>query len=465
MSGALKCNSDYDGEHHGGQTCEEADCPEPPPGNRACCYPDGQCFDLEILTCIERAGAPYEDEICADIECPLPAGACCRADDSCDDNVFEMDCYGAGETHHPGLPCSVVSCDSGAIIVDTLDGPEGLTELPPAPDGGQYYEFEDVGIKVAFAGGSFNIHSIGTGAALFEDIGEYPFYGVFPMMIPNVGDAMMAFGPNGWEQHDYYLDPPNSRFIAPLRSPIGNVTDAYRPPEPVGGLDYDGHFLAVSYSERQVLMYEWSTDFDRWEGTQMNASFFTYDDESETDYSPISAWSAFDGFVIVAMTLEPSADSNYAGELWYGDYASEFTHASSVFVGELGVNPRRIRCLSGVCAVSSWRDGYLTLISWPDTSEPPAITDRQIVGNGPVGIDLIEDGSNVLVVSTGYNDNTYAITTVASDGSVVSSETLYAPDGCTAPGHAIWIEDGGTKKVVLSCNTSNNYAVFDPNDM
>ncbi|MFH1435425.1 MAG: hypothetical protein ABIJ56_06885 [Pseudomonadota bacterium] len=431
----------------------------------ACCLAD-RCVYLTQGDCTDSGGLDfYAGKTCEDegVECPSFTGVCCRSGGECENNVSAAFCEGEGERHFPGYACTPDLCDSDIIIVDTLNGPEGLTEIPERPEGGQYYEFEDVGIKIAFAGGSFNIHNLGTGVALFQDIGTSPYYGVFPMMRHSGVDDMLAFGPNGLDR--FMFDAGESRFLDPENYPIGNVTDACRPPGPVGGLDYDGHFIAVSYSERDVVMYAWSTGLDAWEGTQTNAGFFTYEDESPTDHTAISAWSAFDGFFIAALTLEPTADSNFAGELWYGDYASEFTHSSSVFVGEVGVNPRRVRCLAGVCAVSSWRDGYLTLASWPDTSEPPALTGWQRVGDGPVGIDLIEDGSNILVVSTGYNDNTYTITTVASDATVVSSGTLYAPAGCTGPGHAIWIEDGGTRKVVLSCNTSSNFAVFDPSDV
>ncbi len=32
------------------------------------------------------------------------------------------------------------------------------------------------------------------------------------------------------------------------------------------------------------------------------------------------------------------------------------------------------------------------------------------VGSGPVGIDLLQFGGNIVVVSTGFNDNAYSVT-------------------------------------------------------
>jgi len=59
-----------------------------------------------------------------------------------------------------------------------------------------------------------------------------------------------------------------------------------------------------------------------------------------------------------------------------------------------------------------------------------------LVGDGPVGIDLMRSGANVAIVSTGFNDSTYSITVVSAAGAAVSNTKHVAPTGCTAPGHA-----------------------------
>jgi len=80
----------------------------------------------------------------------------------------------------------------------------------------------------------------------------------------------------------------------------------------------------------------------------------------------------------------------------------------------------------------------------------------------PVGIDLLADGANVKVISTGFNDDTFTVTTLDPNGAVLSNVTEPAPAGCDNPGHAMWLANSsGT--AVLSCNGAPAaYAVFTP---
>jgi hypothetical protein len=86
---------------------------------------------------------------------------------------------------------------------------------------------------------------------------------------------------------------------------------------------------------------------------------------------------------------------------------------------------------------------------------PTAVT----IGDGPVGIDLIQSGANVAVVSTGFADSSYSIPVVSPAGAAISNTKTEAPAGCTAPGHAIWINDAGGRKIAMTCNTSDKWAV------
>jgi hypothetical protein len=169
------------------------------------------------------------------------------------------------------------------------------------------------------------------------------------------------------------------------------------------------------------------------------------------DLPPADRLINFGGQVIAVTDGQP-------GKIHLLEPASPFL-GPSVLVGNTGDDPRRIRCLQNVCVVSNFGSDSLTLLQW-DGLTTASIAGTVTVGDGPVGVDLKQVGENIAILSTGFNDSTYTVTTVAPDASVVSSNTSPAPDGCTNPGFAIWLAN--TDKVVMTCNSSNNYAVFTP---
>lgn len=168
--------------------------------------------------------------------------------------------------------------------------------------------------------------------------------------------------------------------------------------------------------------------------------------------TPVSAFAFPSKTRILAVT------AGSPGKLVIGDPAHFFLAVT--VVGDVGNDPRRLRCLGTVCAVSNFGSDSLTLATW-DGATSVAITATQAVGDGPIGIDLAQDGANVIVASTGFHDSTYTLTTVAPNGSVVSSDTLPAPIGCDQPGHALWLDDPA-QSLVLSCFGSNAIAVITP---
>jgi hypothetical protein len=169
-----------------------------------------------------------------------------------------------------------------------------------------------------------------------------------------------------------------------------------------------------------------------------------------------SSVSAF-GFPGLARIL--AVTSGTPGKLVIGDPAQP-TQAVSV-LGDVGDDPRRIRCLASVCAVSNFGSDSLTIATW-DGATNVAITDTQAVGDGPIGIDLRAlPGGDVAIASTGFGDATYSVTRVSSAGAVVASVTLPAPPGCEQPGHALWLGDDD-QHLVLSCFGSDALAVFAP---
>ena len=135
------------------------------------------------------------------------------------------------------------------------------------------------------------------------------------------------------------------------------------------------------------------------------------------------------------------------------------------FFGEDG---RKLRCVGGLCAISVFNDGTggaLRLVIWDGLNAPSVVDTTVAVGDGPVGIDLIALGNgNILIVSTGFNDNTITLTEVTPAGVVVSNNTDPVPTGCLSPGHATWyIPDGVPEEsqIVGTCYDSNQYFVLD----
>lgn len=132
-------------------------------------------------------------------------------------------------------------------------------------------------------------------------------------------------------------------------------------------------------------------------------------------------------------------------------------------VGVLGVDARRIRHLNAIAVVSLFGDDSLRIVSWDGVNAPTIVGDPIAVGDGPVGLGLRDAGNNTIqVVSTGFNDNTITVTTVASDGSVTGNTVYGAPAGCSQPAHAIFIDnadDVADPFVMATCFSTGNYVI------
>ena len=130
---------------------------------------------------------------------------------------------------------------------------------------------------------------------------------------------------------------------------------------------------------------------------------------------------------------------------------------------------RKLRCVGSLCAISIFSnlagEGALRFVIWDGMNAPTAVDTTIRVGDGPVGIDLIELGNgNVLIVSTGFNDDTITLTEVTPEGALVNSNTDSVPAGCLQPGHAVWLVPDDVPEeaqVVGTCFGSNQYFVLD----
>lgn len=206
---------------------------------------------------------------------------------------------------------------------------------------------------------------------------------------------------------------------------------------------------AILTTTSSVQRFTW-TDFG---GGQLFPSTTTALNNFTGAGTPISA------FAFPAMTRIAAVTSGTPGKLVLGDPVQFF--AAVTIVGDVGNDPRRIRCDGPVCAVSNFGSDSLTIATW-DGATNLAITGTQPVGDGPIGIDLMPlAGGNLAIASTGFNDATYSINVVSPAGALVASATQPVPAGCLQPGHALWLDDAG-QHLVISCFGSDNLAVFVP---
>jgi hypothetical protein len=134
--------------------------------------------------------------------------------------------------------------------------------------------------------------------------------------------------------------------------------------------------------------------------------------------------------------------------------------AEGLLVGEVGHGPRTLRCLQshGICVVVNFLSRTATIILW-DGQSTATIAGHVAIDDGAVTGDLRPDGSNVALLTSGFESNTATKTTLAPDGGVVSAVTRAVSAACQAPAHALWI--WGTRLAALSCNQSDSLEVFE----
>jgi hypothetical protein len=349
--------------------------------------------------------------------------------------------------------------------------PDGLTLGEAANNVGSFGLPPGNRIAIAAAEGYYIVDAITdqiptAGSALLSFtsfVPNVPLYGVLVLPDPLGGDADALFthGPTGTTRRSF--DPIAGDFgptqITPR--PGFNATDAVQfggdpaaqgavwvnftggqvfaevPQDFSGQVLYDPTLLASSTafagaSGKAISAFAWSLTFDQATGNLAAGS--TGRLAAVTDGQP--------------------------GQLYLVDPATP--QDAATLVGGVGNDPRRIRCLPSrsLCAVSNFGGDSLTIVRW-DGGTTISIAGTVAVGDGPVGIDLREDGANTAVISTGFNDDTVTVTVLAADGSVISNATTPAPTGCASPGHATWLRNTpGT--AVVTCNGSSAYAVVAP---
>lgn len=258
---------------------------------------------------------------------------------------------------------------------------------------------------------------------------------------------IFAFGAGGWVLQRYQPD----GWQTPIDNQAGATFDAL----PAGGDSMsdivtfvqpsDGvRFIAFNPSSGVYELSDETLDAQAFEGELVSAYLH---DDSITTKEPI---------LVVARAVES------------GLYLDERNGEAPTRVAELGLDARKIRCTEAgegtgnlICGVSIFGDDRVAILLW-DGESAPTLAGFADVGDGPVDLDLRALASgNVALVSTGFNDNTLTETVVGPDGSVVSSDTRGAPEGCLNPGHAVYEQDDQGLKVVGTCYSSDNYFIVD----
>jgi hypothetical protein len=168
---------------------------------------------------------------------------------------------------------------------------------------------------------------------------------------------------------------------------------------------------------------------------------------------PVEEQSDFGGSVLV---LTDGVPGSVPGQVHLANPAASLLDRVRT-VGNVGDDPRRVRCLNGVCAVTNYGSNTLTILTW-DGGGNATITATVPVGDGPIGLDLRQVLENIVILSTGSRDNTYAVTTVSPFGELVDNFIRPIPDGCEGPGHIAWVE--GTSKAFATCGNNDSYAIF-----
>jgi hypothetical protein len=184
---------------------------------------------------------------------------------------------------------------------------------------------------------------------------------------------------------------------------------------------------------------------------------------------PTTALSGFSGNAVSAMARSVGARAQGGGYdvLIAMDGApgelvrSTLGGTTATSVAPLGNGPRRLRAAGDIAVVSNFDSDDLTVLRWTPGGTVEVATTVD-VGDGPIGIDLLPiSGGETAVISTGYFDDTYTVTVLDAGGSVVSNTTMPIPEGCSSPGHAIWIDTGTEIRAIISCNGTSNLHVLD----
>jgi len=178
---------------------------------------------------------------------------------------------------------------------------------------------------------------------------------------------------------------------------------------------------------------------------------------------PVTGWVGPNGFDEDHPMLVVTIDENQESHLYLVDLVNGRAVLTEVTVIFPADEARRLRCLNGICALSSFGSafgfGNVVFFQWDGQR---SITPIQGLSQRTIGVGLIEAGAGrVYVGTTSFNDDSYTVFEIGTDGTFIDSWFNPVPVGCIGPGHIIF---RSVLEVLLSCNTSGNVVSSRPFD-
>ncbi|MFT4571435.1 MAG: hypothetical protein ACI91F_002326 [Candidatus Binatia bacterium] len=356
------------------------------------------------------------------------------------------------------------------IVLDLpIVGPEGIQPILPP-----FGRFEDAG---PFGGGPGIIVAGGNGAVIGSPVDD-GFGGITVLS----REFIDSFSPGTRSEAVGLNDPVNGRDVYFEVSNFGFATTVFEPEfnefsgfftvdpgsnnftdvRPTGNDPTGGEALATNFQGNEVLSIQPRATFGAAINDRINASAL-----AGLDGHVISVYGETIDGPILGVTVGNEID--VPGNLFIhhggpNDMATD--------LGDVGLSPRRIRCTNpmalGGCIVPNFGDDTMTAVTSDDGFGGGFTLTNIDIGDGPIGGDvvLLSDGEGsgagesptavFRAVTTGFFDNTFTVTDMAADGSVVDQDTFDAPDTCLAPGHAMWLS---TNQFAATCNGSDNLVV------
>lgn len=396
------------------------------------------------------------------------------------DSAFRREAFAQSRATFASFPPSTEYFASGQLIdcqLDSVDPPEelpiadilaGVTSVPgslQAPEAIRFARFTAPeffftpasvpqpasSLPFAYIGGDTG--SVGVnlvdGSLLFDNTSPTaaPLFGVELLARPQSdGDpaaALLQFGPGTFGGFLLAFDPDSQQFGPGGSTSQGRHTDA-TPSCPTPPICDE---LVVS-RETGVSFVTYDPIFGSFGFSPDSLAFDRYGSQS-----PLSAFALEPGGPLLVVT---------ASSLWFDDRAG----VMATEVAALGGSPRKIRCsaASELCVISQFDNDALLPVRW-DGMQMPTVGTPVAVGDGPVGIDLLVDpvAGTTLVVSTGFNDDTFTVTTFDADGTAIGSVVQPPAEGCTAPAHAVFVPNAnadGETAVLGTCFGSDAYIIY-----
>ncbi|MGE0082109.1 MAG: hypothetical protein AB7U81_12520 [Thiohalomonadaceae bacterium] len=347
---------------------------------------------------------------------------------------------------HDGGETGNVLVNGNHALPEGMTGPDGFTLLmwPVLDELGGWKALQFMGTEggVVTLGYNSPPQVIDLSEAGFLSGWSGQTYGVLAFTTPDDGVEFFAYGLSGSAAQGYTAT--NGFGMTVLWGAARAALDA----STIGGGLRHAHGYVVPDS-MGFTSYEWSEE----------DGFLVMNNIHAPQVNAVSAYQHRVGGPILAVSGGEGGSGS--GKLKVVDRSGDMPAATDI--GDVGDTPRRLRCLVPVCVVSNHGSNSLSVITWDGESLTPSIVGTVAVGKGPVGVDLVRvsDNDNVAVVSTGFNDDTYSVTVLKPDGNVVSNENYDAPAGCESPAHAMFAEDAGKLKIVMTCHGSGSIAITD----